>query len=339
MNILLDGYFDKNFGDDLMQLCVVNALREQDFYVDFRQREMLAHLESCPNVHLGAAEEIHAYVRVTGTGFQYNRKLAAASKIYSNLLGKEKVFPKSAVIGCSLEPVRGRLSAYLTKNELRKFSLISCRDEKSFEYIKAACPKSRVERYADLGFAALGEYKAGGGTALGIIPARRTTENNYEYYKALARCGDLYAEETGGSVLIFAFDNGIENDASAAMSILKMMTRAQRAEVVIYNSDPHDFIKRLSGCGKIVSTRFHGIVSALALGIPCVGAADTGKLERLCGEFAVPSVKKAEAEGEKIFEALKTARPSEKAAAAAFSAQGHIELLREFLLKAREAER
>ena len=39
MNIILDGYFDQNFGDDMMQLMVVNGLKQHDFYVWHQQRD------------------------------------------------------------------------------------------------------------------------------------------------------------------------------------------------------------------------------------------------------------------------------------------------------------
>ena len=82
MNILLNGYFDKNFGDDAMQEMIVAHFSEYDFFPNCKQREMLAHLEKYENVHIGEnIPNVDLFLNVIGTGFLYQTRFAKVTKL------------------------------------------------------------------------------------------------------------------------------------------------------------------------------------------------------------------------------------------------------------------
>ena len=81
MRIQLGGYFDRNLGDDVMQLITVNTMPEHDFYVCCPQREFLTHFSGCKNVHLcDSIPQTEAYVNVIGTGDVYKSQILSCIK-------------------------------------------------------------------------------------------------------------------------------------------------------------------------------------------------------------------------------------------------------------------
>ncbi len=155
MKLQLLGYFDKNFGDDVMQLITVNAFPEHEFYVYGEQREFCLHLRGCPNVHIvETPPETDAFVNVIGTGFKYDSKKTLALKALTFFREKSFGNKKSAVIDCSMDPPKNALQKFFIKRELNKYALLSCRDALSEQWIKTLAPKKHTVRHVDIVFAA-----------------------------------------------------------------------------------------------------------------------------------------------------------------------------------------
>ncbi len=337
MNIRLTGYFDKNFGDDLMQRILVKNLPEYDFFPDCGKKELLLHLKDLSNVHpYDENASFDALVNVIGTGFKYDSKLNIAQKLLSIPKEKKIKEKKAGVVGCSVDKSERGLENALIKRELGKYGFISCRDETSYGIIKKASPKKIIKLHSDLVFALGNEdvYEKTGEDLLGIIPTQKNfSAENYPYFETLARFCDDFAEKEGKNVLLFAFDGGTENDAFAVNGIKSLMKHADQAEIISYNSDPAYIMKNVARCGKIVSSRFHGIVSALLSGIDKVYAvSDASKVKILCEKHRIPYMKKTGITYEALSEtAAKTtsvvfAPESEKQ-----SALMHISDLKEYL--------
>ncbi len=294
MNIQLKGYFDKNLGDDIMQLIAVKGMPEHEFYAAGAQREMLAHLEGMENFHIGSAPSPAALVSVTGTGFMYNGRLARLSRLVELLTSKPARYGAKAVVGCSIEPVKGCMSALFTRRELNACGYISCRDAPSYEYIKKHTGKAEVRFYPDIAFSMADELAAVKKTHsyLGIIPVRRMyADVNYDYYRSLAAAADAYP----GPVMLIAFDNGLENDASACLSIMKLMKK--KAELFVYNSDPMEAVRCVADCERLVTSRFHGAVIGAMLGLPVYSVCDAMKLKLLSRELGIGYSERGDAEG------------------------------------------
>lgn len=290
MNILLDGYFDRNFGDDVMQETVISSFPEHSFFVNFKEREMLAHLEKYENVFINqSAQNIDMHLSVIGTGFMYNGKRQKAERIFSLLKSEKNKYKKSALINCSMEPIADNTARWLVKNALNRYGLITCRDEGSLDIIKGV-HSGAVKMYEDIVFSSgIDRYakKADEG-ALGIAPVRRIySDGNYDYLKKLAEAADYYVEKHNKKVLLFAFDSGMENDIAATLSIKNMMKHSEQAEIVIYNSDIKRFVENICRCSLFVTSRFHGLITALMCGIKAIAVSDREKLDRLCDKLSV----------------------------------------------------
>lgn len=308
MNIRLWGYFDKNFGDDLMQLIVIRSMKEYRFFVDCAQREFLTHLYGEENVTVGGAEcKADAVVNVIGTGFRYRSKMNILTKFLSLPSEDRTKYAKTAVIDCSVDAPKNAAERWLVRRELNKYGLISCRDEVSRELISEMTAKGEVCRHEDIVFALGDEYisKPTNEGFLGVIPVQRGfSGENFEYYKTLAAMCDRYAEKNNGGILIFALDTGNENDTLAALTVKRLMRRADKAEIIAYNAEPKYIFDNLARCEKVISSRFHGVIAAILTGIPIVAVSDTSKLDILSKRLGFESVKKIDIDEESLAAAL-----------------------------------
>lgn len=285
MKIQLSGYFDRNFGDDVMQLILVNGMPEHEFYVSGVPQEFLGHFDGCQNVRIcGEMPEVDAVVNVIGTGFQFHSRMAQVSKLLAIM--REKKFPcaKTAVLDCSADAPERVLERWLMKRELKKYGLISCRDRKSERMMSELAGSSTVVCHEDLVFSLSSEWilpRTGEG-CLGVIPVyRQYSDENYAFFLQMAKACDLYVQTHGKKALIFAFDTGTENDLLAAMTVCRLMKYREAAEVIAYDSRPEEIFKHLARCEKVISTRFHGVIAALLAGVPAAAVSDTSKLNLL----------------------------------------------------------
>ena len=87
--IHLAGYFDRNFGDDMMMKLVVSSLPEITFLVEYTADTPLL---SEPNVVAKNRETCARFPKlvVTGSGFMINTKAALETEIRRFLRNKER---------------------------------------------------------------------------------------------------------------------------------------------------------------------------------------------------------------------------------------------------------
>ncbi len=331
MNIELTGYFDKNYGDDIMHSLIVEHFPEHCFFVCANEREMLAHLEKYPNVVINdTAHTADVYLNVTGTGFMYKGKRAKVEKLICMATNSSKKYPKSAVINCSFEPFDSSFEKMLVRKDLKKYNLITCRDGFSYKYIKSE--KKAAEFHNDIVFANASPGEMPAEHILGIAPVRRLYDSsNHDYYEKLAQFCDLYSVYKNCKVFIFAFDTGLENDVSAALSVKKLMKQGDKAEIVMYNSDVNEFSKKIKQCSFIVGSRFHSVVEAYGSGIKSVGVYDRKKLSLLCDTLGIPAVSKEDFTPEMLMELAEKAKEPDIIDELKADALGHIRCLEKFL--------
>ena len=332
MNILLSGYFDKNLGDDAMQKLVVSSFPEHKFYVNFNQREMLTHLEEFDNVYFNEpCPDAELFLNVIGTGFMYKGKRAKAEKLISMLTQKKVKYKKSALLNCSLESFDSPLAQKFANSDLSSYGLITCRDSVSYGYLTKNIRSAKICMYPDMVFSAsYGFAPKLPSQVLGVAPVRRMySGENFEYYHKLADLCDDFCENHNCTVRLFAFDNGLENDVSAATSVKELMKNKEKAEIVIYSNNPEYIANMISECTYFVGSRFHSIVIARAANVNAVAVYDMEKLEILCREYNIPYLSKGEFTPHG---AKKLLFGSPACSNVDFSAaKGHIDALREYI--------
>ena len=329
MNILLNGYFDKNFGDDAMQEIIVKHFNEHEFYPNCKQRELLAHLEKYENVHIGEdIPEVDLFLNVIGTGFLYQTRFAKVTKLFEVLFKKTVKYPRMALVDCSTEQFTSKTEEWLVKRGIGQYDFITCRDSVTYEFLNKNIKKASVFQFNDIIFA--GDYAMESKREfLGIAPVNRAkSDKNYKYYKELADFADRYIETEKREVKLFAFDAGNENDVLAVTSIKNMMRNKDRARIVAYNSDTKEFVKEFSECEMIIGSRFHSIVLAVLNGINTIAVYDNEKIYRICQDFNIMGIKKNSLSAEQLMHSVKN---YQHYSADTSDAEGHINALSAFL--------
>ena len=329
MNILLNGYFDKNFGDDAMQEMIVSHFSEHDFYPNCNQREMLAHLEKYENVHIGEnIPKVDLFLNVIGTGFLYQTRFAKVTKLFEVLFKKKQKYPRMALVDCSTEHFTSKTEKWLVKYGISQYDFITCRDDITYQFLKKNIKKASISKFNDIIFA--GDYKnTSERSFLGIAPVNRAkSDKNYTYYKELATFADDYIDQNKKYVKLFAFDCGNENDALAATCIKNIMRNKESVKIVAYNSNTDEFVKEFCECEMIIGSRFHSIVLAVLNGINTIAVYDNEKIDRICHEFNIMGIKKNSFCAQNLMDCVKS---YQHYSANTADATGHIKKLSEFL--------
>lgn len=335
MNILLQGYFDRNFGDDVMHIMIAEKLHEHSLFV-YADREKTEHLSQFKNVFVNhEREKFDLRLYVIGTGFMYKGKRAKAEKIFSLFFEKEKSAKASAVINCSMEDFDSSFEERLAKRDIKKFDMLTCRDSVSFDYLKKTFPHTDAFLYKDMvfGYENIGSNLRSGEDFCGVVAVNRQySPENYDYFKQMALFCDWVFERKGKKILLFAFDTGIENDVSAALSIKKMMKNSDAAEIVMYNSDVSEFAKSFARCDTVITSRFHGAVMAAMCGIKTIVVSDRGKTKRLSDELKLPCLSKKGFTCDMLTDVFDSAAIAD-IGGFSDSAKGHTDSIFEFIKK------
>ena len=334
MNILLKGYFDRNFGDDIMHCMIAEKFSDHRIFVNCHQKEKVMHLEKYGNVSINQrCDNIDVCLYVIGTGFMYRGKRAKAEKLISVIFSKKEKRVKSAVINCSLESFDGRIEKLLAKHDIKGYSMITTRDESSYMFFKENFRNKQTEFFPDMVFAAdvFKNLEKSTEKRLGVALVNRLySGENYEYYRKMAAMCDNYIEKNDAPVSLFAFDSGLENDTEAVLAVKSMMKHPEQVESILYDGNIPEFVGKIAKCSAFVTGRFHGAVAAAACGIDTVCVSDREKINRLSMEMGIHCEKKAELTVEN---ALSLPEKAKKAHIDKYAekAEGHIKATEKFV--------
>lgn len=264
--IHLSGYFDRNFGDDMMMKLVVRSLPEITFLVaDTADTPILSE----PNVARAEYKVCRRFPKliVTGSGFMINTKAAFKAELQHFLKGHH---PGDYCLGCNIEPLDSPLKRFLIRKKLNKFKLITCRDQASYHWLCHNVRKPQIHCLPDLLFSIPDEWlpavKEPG--KLGISMMHRVGDSkDCAYYRAMADAADQWVRETGNGVILMAFDTGKEDDLFACRAVQALMQFPEKVQIVTH-WDGTEIPAAFAQCKKIIGARFHCMVLALRMGIP-----------------------------------------------------------------------
>lgn len=273
MNILIQGYLDRNFGDDLMIRVAAYQLEKHKLYLLCNKKELLIPFKNCKNIYTDCeGVKFDAVLGVIGAGFQIKSKTALIYALKDTFKPFER-YPYKAVIGCNIEPFYNKTAEKLIKRRIRSYNFISARDEESYGFFRKAAPKSAVCIYPDILFGLPEQWcvKEDKPDGLGISVIRRIgRSDNFAYYEKMARLSDMYIEKSGKKVRLFAFNTESENDIAAAVTIKSLCKNKDNIEIICHDDDGTNIISNFGRCEKIIAARFHSIVLALRMGILCI---------------------------------------------------------------------
>lgn len=285
-NVYLTGYFDRNFGDDMMMQLVVRRLPEITFLVDETADTPLL---SEPNVAQKDYETCRRAPKlvVTGSGFMINTKAALITELLWFLRGHH---PGEYCLGCNMEPLDTPIKRFLIRRKLNKFKLITCRDRRSYGWLRQNTTKPEIHCLPDILFSLPEEWlpaiKAPNNLGISLMH-RSGDQADCAYYRAMAEIADEWIRRTGKNVLLMAFDTGKEDDLFACRAVQALMQFPDQTEIVAHK-DGTEIPAAFARCEKIIAARFHATVLALRMGIPVYPLAYREKTRNLLKDIHYP---------------------------------------------------
>lgn len=268
MKILLDGYLDKNLGDDLMLCLAAYGLRGHKIYMNDVPKLPIAARDA-----KGVKPDLK--LTVTGSGFLVYNYKTTFLRIREML--EDRLKCRRAVISCNISTFPNKLAERVIKKQLSRFDFITVRDKYSYEYIKSNLPEVKCEYYPDIVFSlaggAIADRPCEG--ALGICAYSRLGGNTTD--EGFAALADEYIEKTGNKVLLFALNAGNENDLKTAERIKSLMKHGAMAEILKYDA----ILSNIKRCSKIIGIRFHSVVISLVAGVEVIPAVYSEKTTRM----------------------------------------------------------
>ena len=285
-SIYLTGYFDRNFGDDMMMKLVVRSLPEITFFVN---ETVDTPILSEPNV-VQKDRESHCHIpklAVTGSGFMINTRAAFLTELMWFLKGHH---PGDYCLGCNIEPLENPIKRFLIRQKLNKFKMITCRDQVSYRWLIRNTRKPEIHWLPDILFSLPDEWLPQVETPdkLGISMMHRSNDSeDCPYYLAMAEVADEWIRKTGKGVILMAFDTGKEDDLFACRSVQKLMQFPERTEIVSH-ADGTEILAAFACCEKIIGARFHSTVLALRMGIPVYPLIFREKVRNLLKDIQYP---------------------------------------------------
>lgn len=267
MKILLDGYFDKNLGDDLMLELAAENLSEHEIYMN---TPYLRHTDEEKPYKM---TDIDIKLKVIGSGFLLRNYTSMIYRIKEMIQDRGDYL--KAVLSCNISQYPNFLAEYVIKRQLSEFDFVTVRDTYSYEYIKKKLPQLKCEYYPDIVFSIpndrIKNCKNEG--ALGISAYNSYGQTPDEVNLKFAEMADKFIEKTGRKVLLFALNTGLENDIKAAKSIKNMMKNSVHTEIIAYDG----ILDNIKRCSKMIGIRLHSVVLAMCAGVPVIPVAYSDK--------------------------------------------------------------
>ena len=282
----MTGYFDRNFGDDMMMKLVVHSLPEITFLVeDTVDTPLLTE----PNVVQKNREVCLRFPKlvVTGSGFMINTRAALKTELLWFLKGHH---PGDYCLGCNMEPLNSPIKRFLISRKLNKFKLITCRDQASYRWLRQNTRKPEIHYLPDILFSLPEEWlpRSDNPKMLGIsLMHRQGDQEDCPYYREMAEAADEWIRKTGKGVLLMAFDTGKEDDLFACRAVQALMQFPDRTEIVTH-TDGTEILAAFARCEKIIGARFHSMVLALRMGIPVYPLIFREKVRSLLKDIQYP---------------------------------------------------
>jgi coenzyme F420-reducing hydrogenase beta subunit/polysaccharide pyruvyl transferase WcaK-like protein len=158
-----------------------------------------------------------------------------------------------------------------------------------------------------------------GEPVVGVCPSevldRSCARRGIDFTGELARALDAIHEETGARVAIVAHSllgpekRSLNNDYHVCMRLHARMAHRDRAVLVVDDLTPSQLRAVIARCSCLVAARFHGMISALCVGVPPVVPAWSHKYREVMREFGLERfvIEQADIGGDAILSGIRAA--------------------------------
>lgn len=286
MKVLLDAYYDHNFGDDLFISIVTSRYPQHQFFsfIDGCSLSVQEWTYTIPNLtvlpkcsviqHAGFFD---AYVLIGGD-------VIPDGGDYTGSYERRKGFMRAVkntggyvtMLGFSLYDYYGQKTYTDICEMVNLADDIVPRDAFSYEYLRTISKETKIRFGIDMAFCMDYDEKSvhtpTGVLGISIRKKLNASEKENEAYEYnIARIADAYLQtHMNGSVHFLSFSYGTSDDSEIAQSIIEKMQHRERIKIIPYSGQIGAYIKKIDFCDAIIATRFHAVIMALILHKPFV---------------------------------------------------------------------
>jgi polysaccharide pyruvyl transferase WcaK-like protein len=318
--LILGAYGQSNIGDDMMLDVVLSFLRSNGFgniVVNSSNPEDTRNMFDVVSFHTSIKKNIlkalyhflTAKIIIYGGGsllveLRMNQMMGSRTPLYrAFLINLFSMFTNKKTIFCGVgvEEVSSKLSVQLIKLIIRTCSFCYVRDSLSYKILENYhCDMQKVSVGGELalllGTPSRRRDRLYINSKLGImriciLPVYRIIDfdNNYEnYVKTLREYKDYYSN-LGKTVEFYPmqlYRNDVNNDTRVISDIL-----GSNVSPDMFKNHTHsDFLNYLSEFDLILSSRYHGIVSATVLNIPSISITNFKKNVGFLNDMSLPEL-------------------------------------------------
>ena len=318
MNILLDAYFDCNYGDDIFIQGIASLFPAHKFYVflEYYPEKIVQWAQSIPNVFPLPENAMFlekglfdAYLCVGGDVFPDGGNYEKRKRYISAV---KAVNGKVIFVGFNMFHSYGEETRKDLRDMLGEADLIAPRDDASAEILKEILGGREILSMADLALsteflnpgadsensANVANVTDSSNTAsvtnsaaaskksiLGISvrrPGNVTDEVMEGYIQGICDVIDTYT----GTVRLYGLSDGVNTDTDLIDEIMGRVKNPGRVEKIIYAGDIEGIVASMEECELFIGTRFHAILTCIAKKIPFIPVSYEVKTDHLFEEIS-----------------------------------------------------
>lgn len=278
MNILLDAFYDLNYGDDLFIETITGLFPKCKFYsfLEHYPPKVIEKAQGIKNLYL--LPECAAFLKKN----MFDAYVCVGGDVFPDRgdYAKRKAYVR-AVQECGGTVAFWGFSLFhdycdQTKKDLVELmahaDIVAPRDEPSARMLRELMPGKEISAIADLAFLSEWKQKRDDGEILGISvrqPNYATAQEMEAYVSKLREVVCAYLAENGSRrVKLFSLSSGNTSDEAVAQAILDGVGAADRAEHIVYAGDTDSIKEEIAKCTVMICTRLHAMISCIAMKIP-----------------------------------------------------------------------
>lgn len=279
MNILLDAFYDLNYGDDIFIETVTGLFPGCKFYsfLEHYPQKVIDWANKIPNLYLLPECDVFlqkkmfdVYMCIGGDVFPDNGDFTKRKKYVQAV---KELHGPVIFWGFSLFHSYSEKTQKDIAEMMGKADIIAPRDECSAQLLCRLLPERQISPIADLAF--LSQWTVYEKTARLGISVRRpnyaTDEDMRRYTDDLQKAINTYlAGDPGRAVTLFSLSDGNTSDAGVAEEILEGVTERERVRHRVYTGDIAAIKRELASCELVICTRLHAMISCIAMGVPFI---------------------------------------------------------------------
>lgn len=295
MNILLDAFYDLNYGDDLFVETMTGLFPKCKFYsfLEYYPPKVIEKAQKIANLYLLPECNVFlkknmfdAYICVGGDifpdGGDYTKRKAYVRSVKQS--NGVVVFWGFNLFHNYCEQTKKDIVELMADADV-----IAPRDEKSAQILRQLMPGKEIFAIADLAFLSDWKHCGSDGEILGISirrPNYATDDNMKQYTAKLQGVIDSYLKEHDHRrVKIFSLSSGSTSDEAVAQEIIDGVAAKDRVEHVVYTGDTASIKQAISKCSVMICTRLHAMISCIALQVPFLPIVYEVKMDHILQEI------------------------------------------------------